>query len=135
MCWPCGSAVNGRFISDGRDIGPQLLIVRRVRPDVDRNIDAILTSVIHLFSHLHKTSGKHYVLGLQGTSFRTTLVTLDGPHIITTQFGNISSKISISSLQNFGHTHLFFHLLVSLQGLSSYPFWVREHLLNGPPIF
>lgn len=37
-------------------MGPQLLTVRRVRPDVDRNIDAILTKVIRLVSRLKKVS-------------------------------------------------------------------------------
>lgn len=37
-------------------MGPQLLTVRRVRPDVDRNIDAMLTRVIRLVSRLKKVS-------------------------------------------------------------------------------
>lgn len=68
-------------------MGPQLLTVRRVRPDVDRNTDAILTRVIRLVSRLKKVSfhvqeqRRVYAVTVLEAQLKTSALAVTLPHV------------------------------------------------------
>lgn len=68
-------------------MGPQLFTVRRVRPDVDRNIDAILTRVIRLVSRLKKSvvsrvrTRSAYVVTVLDSQLKTSALAVTLPHL------------------------------------------------------